>query len=785
MTRQALTTPSTVSPVRSAAARAIGSRLEDLEPRRLYAASAESHWYDYYVSGDALVGQSLAGAMGAASGKTTAPAAAAPAANKAPPLRRPGAPDLQPRSDDGKSNKDDVTSVTSPWFDVAKVDANVTLQLLRDGAIVASVDSGAGGTVAIRDAGPVPAGVHVYTARVINAGVVSDASNGLKVTFQVTTPPPPAAPSAPDLQPGSDTGSSSGDNLTAADTLAFTIAGVQSGLTVRLLRDGAVVASGVADGSSFALVDATATSDGSHTYTAVTVDGFNQASAAGAPLVVTIDRTGPAMPAVPDLRAADDTGSSSTDNITARNSGLTFDVAGVEIGATVELLRDGAVVASGIATSGSIALMDAAALADGAYHYVARQIDLAGNVSVVSGMITVTVDTTAPTSTVMVALADGSDTGIKGDGLTTLRRPVFEVAGVDAGATVQLLCDGVVVATRNAGANGVTLQSSVQLSAGTHAFTARQVDAAGNPAPGASDSLTVKIVNALANSDFDGDGVSDPAVYTGGAWQVLLSAGGSQSLTFGNNTAVPFTGDFDGDGKTDLGHDIASVGVQYVRLSTDPQPPRAMFVGYGNDVPVPGDFDGDGKTDMATYFTALGWFTVTLSSGGETTIEVPGVSYNSIPVVADYDGDGVCDAAVYDADAGTWTVVRSTDGQLVTRSFAAFGPDEQPLAADYDGDGFADLALYDPATATFRVLESATGEVTVATVGTPGSVAVAGDYDGDGKIDFATFAASTGTWSIVKSSTGTTTTVVMAGTTSASMPLPLSPLQASQAAAAA
>src|SRR5262249_24408465 len=76
--------------------------------------------------------------------------------------QKPGKPDLQASSDNGVSNIDNITSVVKPVFDVDKVDAGMTVQLLRDGVVVAGMVSASGGMVSMQDPGNVPVGAHDY-----------------------------------------------------------------------------------------------------------------------------------------------------------------------------------------------------------------------------------------------------------------------------------------------------------------------------------------------------------------------------------------------------------------------------------------------------------------------------------------------------------------------------------------------------------------------------------------------------------------------------------------------
>ena len=103
----------------------------------------------------------------------------------------------------------------------------------------------------------------------------------------------------------------------------------------------------------------------------------------------------------PDLHAANDTGASSTDNITS-SSTLTFDVSGLTMGATIELLRDGAVVATTTASGNSAILNDTGVTANGVHVYSTRQI-IDNSTSLQGPALSVTIDNAAPTVTLTQA----------------------------------------------------------------------------------------------------------------------------------------------------------------------------------------------------------------------------------------------------------------------------------------------------------------------------------------------------------------------------------------------
>lgn len=111
---------------------------------------------------------------------------------------------------------------------------------------------------------------------------------------------------------------------------------------------------------------------------------------------ITVDTVIADAPSVPDLSSASDHGISDTDNLTNLTTPIFSGTA--EAGATVTLL-EGATV-RGTATADIVGAwsITSAALAEGVHNLSATQSDAAGNVSVASGTVAVTIDATAPTT---------------------------------------------------------------------------------------------------------------------------------------------------------------------------------------------------------------------------------------------------------------------------------------------------------------------------------------------------------------------------------------------------
>jgi hypothetical protein len=128
----------------------------------------------------------------------------------------------------------------------------------------------------------------------------------------------------------------------------------------------------------------------------------------------TVDRDAPAAPSVPNLAAVADSGSSSTDNIT--NDNTPRFLGSTEVGATVTLFSSiSGLIATTTANGAGNWLVDVSALTDTVHSITATATDAAGNVSIASVGLSVTIDTTTPVVTSI---------GVSGS-------PVATAAGVD------------------------------------------------------------------------------------------------------------------------------------------------------------------------------------------------------------------------------------------------------------------------------------------------------------------------------------------------------------------
>ena len=214
--------------------------------------------------------------------------------------------------------------------------------------------------------------------------------------------------------------------------------------------------------------------------------------------------------------------------------------------------------------------------------------------------------------------------------------------------------------------------------------------------------------------------------------------------------AVRPAGDYDGDGKADIGVFRPGTGGWY-SISSSTGVAAGRLWGNLGDAPVPADYDGDHQTDLAVFRPSGGAWYIVRSSTGAAIGHVWG-NAGDVPVPADYDGDGKADIAVFRPSTGGWYIVRSSTGVAVGSVWGNAA--DLPVPADYDGDGKADVAVFRPTAHAWYLLRSSTGTGEGFLWGDVGDVPVFGDYDGDGKADSAVFRPAAGAWYIRRSAAG-------------------------------
>lgn len=179
------------------------------------------------------------------------------------------------------------------------------------------------------------------------------------------------------------------------------------------------------------------------------------------------------------------------------------------------------------------------------------------------------------------------------------------------------------------------------------------------------------------------------------------------------------TGDFDGDGKTDVAiamNDNRAAVMVLRGLGTGTfaapvfLPPLSASPGIsdGTTALAVGDVNHDGRDDIiVACFSQTNQLVIRLSTGTSFTDPVT-ISLPSPVDVAlgDLDGDGKLDLIASNIESGSVSLLRGNgDGTFRTPVDVAIGPEPVFLAvADFDGDGLADFAVTSLADHAIRVL---------------------------------------------------------------------------------
>ncbi|MEX2168228.1 MAG: SdrD B-like domain-containing protein [Pirellulales bacterium] len=264
-----------------------------------------------------------------------------------------------------------------------------------------------------------------------------------------------------------------------------------------------------------------------------------------------------------------------------------------------------------------------------------------------------------------------------------------------------------------------------------------------------------------------------------------------ESFTFGNPEAIPVTGDWDGDGVTELG--VFLNGYWYLDLNGNGQWDAEdlwAHLGSNADLPVTGDWNDDGKTDIGIYGPAWprdphaihrepglpdadnyptriagkmknmpptadeatsGARVLRRHLRGDNRADVIDHVFHygtpgDVPVAGDWNGDGIRNIGVF--RGGAWHLDMDGDGRFTERDLVfQFGQGgDRPVVGDWNGDGIDDLALFRSGqwvldTNGNRELDALDQAFEM---GGANDMPVAGDWNGDGSDDPAVYSGQSG-----------------------------------------
>ena len=196
------------------------------------------------------------------------------------------------------------------------------------------------------------------------------------------------------------------------------------------------------------------------------------------------------------------------------------------------------------------------------------------------------------------------------------------------------------------------------------------------------------------SGDFDGDGVSEIGIFYKGEWFIDLNGNGrwdSEDIwaKLGHDEDLPVTGDWDGDGKDDI-------GIFGPAWAGDP---RAILLDPG--LPDP-DNPPDTKPKNIPpepEDATLGSRVMKLTSLGHLRADLIDHVFHfgvagDMPVTGDWNGDGINAIGIF--RNGRWNLDADGDGRWTEAdAYVVFGRSgDLPVVGDFNGDGVDDLGVY-------------------------------------------------------------------------------------------
>jgi flagellar hook assembly protein FlgD len=265
--------------------------------------------------------------------------------------------------------------------------------------------------------------------------------------------------------------------------------------------------------------------------------------------------------------------------------------------------------------------------------------------------------------------------------------------------------------------------------------------------------------------DWNGDGVTEAGVYRGttGEWYVDLNGSRAWEWETGDNVfkfavteGMIVTGDWNGNGVTKTGY--YRNGTWYLDMNGngtwDGPAIDSFFANFGGGVtgaiPVTGDWNGDSKTEVGVYQNGI-WY---LDGNGNGSWDgavldrffsnYGGGMSDAVPVTGDWNGDGITEIGAYNPGDNVWYLDYNGNGQWdgtpADRTAWHGFSGVLPVTGDWNGDGMTEIGVYNPSDSVWYLdyngngLWDGTPTDRNAWHGFVGAVPITGDWVGAGAI---------------------------------------------------
>ncbi|MGC6389829.1 BapA/Bap/LapF family large adhesin, partial [Ewingella sp. S1.OA.A_B6] len=371
----------------------------------------------------------------------------------------------------------DITNDSTPTITGSGFTAGDSIVISEGETVLGNAIVDDEGNWSFTPAAPLADGQHSITVAITDA---EDNTTSGSFTLLIDTIPPEGVDIDTVLMVNAAGETISADGITADSTPTFSGAGLEAGAIVTI-RDGDTVLgeTTVAQDGTWSFTPTDKLIDGEHNFTFEVTDAAGNSSGISEELDLTVSvskgiNTGVVI--------TDDEGNVLIDGDSVNDSTPTFSGHDLAPGSTV-VISDGDTELATITVGddGSWSYAPETALVDGEHEFTVTVTDPDGNTG--SDTVTIVVDTVAPEliDTTGITLTNDSGDIIAVGGIISDTTPTFTAEGLEAGTTVTVSDNDVVIGSATVNEDGSwSFTPDEPLAEGEHSFTFEATDAAGN-----------------------------------------------------------------------------------------------------------------------------------------------------------------------------------------------------------------------------------------------------------------------------------------------------------------
>jgi len=209
--------------------------------------------------------------------------------------------------------------------------------------------------------------------------------------------------------------------------------------------------------------------------------------------------------------------------------------------------------------------------------------------------------------------------------------------------------------------------------------------------------------------------------------EAISVASGDETFAMGMAGDLPLVGDWDGDGKDETGLFRPNGNRFYLdvdgdRIFDQTQGDRLHAMGAPNDLPLVGDWNGDGKDEIGLFRPNGNRFYLDVNGNGVIDTFNGDVQYamgsaGDLPLVGDWNGDGYDEIGVFHGQTNNFYLDKDGDGFIVTANgdlrFAMGATGDLPIVGDWNRDGKDEIGLFRPSDNRFYLDITGDGAIAI------------------------------------------------------------------------